>query len=360
MKVCFLLPNTGNIPQGGYKVVYEYGNRLITDGHTVYYVYGIISRKDLKFPLSLAYKFFRLFRYIKYQFISYKPDNWFYTDKKSFHILTLSLHEKYIPKTDIVIATSWSTALWLNQYKTIVSDRKFYFIQGLEFWNGNEEIVKSTWKLSLKKIVISDWLKDYAIQLKEKADVVYNGFNQAVFYIENPINERNPNTVIMMWHISKNKCAQMGINVLVKLKKENPQINAIIFGATSRPSFLPSWMEYHSNPSPETLRHLYNSASIYMGTSANEGWGLTVGEAMLCGCAVACTNNKGYMIMAKHNQTALLSDINNEEQLYKNVKQLSENSIVRNRIAENGVKYIKYFTWDESYQKFSNILNNSI
>lgn len=356
MKICFLFPNTGNIPQGGYKVVYEYGNRLIADGHSVYYIYGIISRKGLKFPLSFAYKIVRFFRYLKYLFVSFKPDNWFYTDKRSFHILALSLHERYIPKSDIVIATSWSTALWLDQYKTIGVDRKFYFIQGLEFWNGNKETVISTWKLPLKKIVISDWLKDYAIQLGESADVVYNGFNHSVFYLERPISKRDPNTIILMWHVSKNKCAQMGINVLQRLKKNNPKIKALVFGATQRPSMLPSWMEYYCNPKPDNLRNLYNSASIYIGTSANEGWGLTVGEAMLCGCAVACTNNKGYTIMAKHNQTALLSEINNEEDLYNNVKFLVENNTAREQLAENGEEFIKEFTWNKSYKKFIEIL----
>lgn len=359
MTICFLFPNAGNLAQGGYKVVYEYGNRLIADGHSVYYIYGIISRMDLKFPVSFAYKFIRLFRYIKYHFITFKPDNWFKVDKRSNHVLALSLNEKYIPDSDIVVATSWSTALWLNQYKTVNPCRKLYFIQGLEFWNGNKDIVLSTWKMPLRKIVISDWLKDYAIKLNENVDVVYNGFNRSIFYLENPISKRNPSTIIMMWHISKNKCAKMGIDVLKKLKEINPQVKAIIFGATKKPSDLPYWMEYHHNPSPESLRHLYNSASIYIGTSANEGWGLTVGEAMLCGCAVACTNNKGFMIMAKHNQTALLSEVNNEIELYENVKYLLENDSIRIRLAENGRNFIKEFTWENSYKKFSDILNDS-
>src|SRR5215470_15162667 len=35
MKVVFLLPGQGVRPTGGYKVVYEYANRLTRDGHEV-------------------------------------------------------------------------------------------------------------------------------------------------------------------------------------------------------------------------------------------------------------------------------------------------------------------------------------
>ncbi|MCS2329421.1 hypothetical protein NXV84_21985 [Bacteroides fragilis] len=51
-KVTFLLPRTGEVPIGGFKIVYEYGNRLAQRNVQVTFVYGIVSRKDLSFLLS--------------------------------------------------------------------------------------------------------------------------------------------------------------------------------------------------------------------------------------------------------------------------------------------------------------------
>ena len=41
--ITFILPRTGETPIGGFKVVYEYANRLVEDGYTVNIVYGITS-----------------------------------------------------------------------------------------------------------------------------------------------------------------------------------------------------------------------------------------------------------------------------------------------------------------------------
>ena len=35
MKICFILPQTLRKPIGGYKIIYEYANRLVDEGHKV-------------------------------------------------------------------------------------------------------------------------------------------------------------------------------------------------------------------------------------------------------------------------------------------------------------------------------------
>lgn len=48
----------------------------------------------------------------------------------------------------------------------------------------------------------------------------------------------------------------------------------------------------YKNPTPEQHLKINNESAIYLGCSKLEGWGLTVGEAMMCGQAVVCTDNK--------------------------------------------------------------------
>lgn len=44
---------------------------------------------------------------------------------------------------------------------------------------------------------------------------------------------------------------------------------------------MPGWIEYYRQPDRDTHNRIYNSSSIYLASSLQKGWGLTVGEAMI-------------------------------------------------------------------------------
>ena len=78
---------------------------------------------------------------------------------------------------------------------------------------------------------------------------------------------------------------------------------------------------------------------------------------MICGAAIACTDNLGYREMAIDHKTALLSPIRDAEALAENIIYLIEHNDERYRIADAGNKYIKQFTWESAYKKFATVLN---
>ena len=73
-----------------------------------------------------------------------------------------------------------------------------------------------------------------------------------------------------------------------------PSLEVDLFGVPSAPANLPDWMHYYQTPNKETHNLLYNRAAIYLAPSVIEGWGLTVGEAMMCGQAVVCSDIRGF------------------------------------------------------------------
>ena len=77
---------------------------------------------------------------------------------------------------------------------------------------------------------------------------------------------------------------------------------------------------------------------------------------MICGAAVACTDNKGYLEMAKDGETALVSPIKDSKALAENIIRLINDDELRYRIATNGNRFIQRFTWDESYAKLKRTL----
>jgi glycosyltransferase involved in cell wall biosynthesis len=116
-------------------------------------------------------------------------------------------------------------------------------------------------------------------------------------------------------------------------------------------------MEYHGNVSESDLIKLYNSASIYLCSSAAEGFALPPAEAMACGCAVATTDCGGNREYSEHKKTALVSDPDDFASLVNNVLQLLSDEELRVRIASAGRNRISEFTWEQSTQRLIEFLN---
>lgn len=351
--ITFIFPHPVDGPTGGYKVVYEYANRLAADEHKVNIVYSgslFWSKKSLYFKLT------NCFRYIQMLFKGYSSRKWFDIDKRVKERLTLSLNYRHVPKSDIYVCTSPYTAMYVKDYPT---ENKYYFIQGYENWGAvTDEKLRDTYHYPLKKIVISKWLqKIIENEEREKCTLIYNGFNFNDFKEDIKIADKNKYRVTMLYHTMELKGAKYGLEALEFVKKGIPQLKASLFGTSPEPAPLPEWITYHHLPSREQLNNIYNEAAIFVGSSNSEGWGLTIGEAMICGAAVACTDNKGHLEMAKDGETALVSPIKDSKALAENIIRLIKDDELRYCIAKNGNVFIQQFTWDESYAKLKQTLN---
>jgi glycosyltransferase involved in cell wall biosynthesis len=212
----------------------------------------------------------------------------------------------------------------------------------------------------MKKIVISHWLKDILDSLNEPSYFVPNGFDSTIFHRVIPIERRNCNQIIYMYHVSLNKCVDIDFLAFDIVKKRHSGLRVTLFSAYQKPESLPEWYEYYISPDRETFLRIYNEASIYVGSSRSEGWGLTVGEAMMCGCDVACIDNKGYLEMAKDGVNALVSPIDDAETLAANIIRLIEDDELRYRIANKGHDFIQSLNIEISSTKFENALKDRL
>lgn len=355
-KINFILPNGSGKPVGGYKVVFEYANRLKKDGYEVTIVLPatlLWSEKNMYYKLRSIFKYL----YFKINFKRYLPYSWFDLDKKILIIWVPSLEEKYIPDAEYTIATACETAEYLKKY-SIKKGKKLYLIQHFENWYFSKERVLETWKYPFKKIVIAQWLLEVSNSIGEKSELIYNGLDFEKFNLDIPIKYKKSTKVIMMYHESKWKGSEIGLEALENVKKIIPNLEVTLFGVSKKPENLPKYIQYYISPSQKLLRKLYNESAIYIGTSYGEGWGLTVSEAMQCGCAIACTNVNGYNEMVINNKTGLLSPSGDSEALSKNIIELIKNKNLRIKLAKSGNNFIQDFTWEKAYSKLKNILEN--
>ena len=260
-------------------------------------------------------------------------------------------HSRNIPSADVVVAGSRDTAEWVNQYPE-AKGRKFYLIQHLESWSGPEEKVLETWKMPLKKIVIAEWLRQIADDLKEESVLIPNGLDFGHFRMDVSPVDRDRNQLMMLFHTLEWKGSADGLKAMEMVKSEISGIRATLFGVPSRPSRLPAWIEYRQAPKQSELRGLYNQTAIFVAPSWNEGWGLPPCEAMMCGAAVAATDNGGHREFAFHEKTALLSPPKDPRSLATNIIRLIRDEELRIRLAKQGNANIQQFTWDRAADAF--------
>ena len=354
-RIVFLFPHPTAGPTGGYKVVYEYANRLAADGYQVGIVYSGSIYWNRK---SLFHKMTCCIRYIQKQLQGYSCRSWFTLDERIDEHFTFSLNQRHVPKADIYVATSPYTAYYLNEYDH--SSKKFYFIQGYENWGeGLKAILHDTYHYPFQKVVIARWLKEMLKkQFQEESIWIPNGFDFSKFKKTIAVERKNPLMLTMLFHQMELKDCAMGFKALEIVKERFGNLRVTLFGVPDKPKDLPDWYDYYKQPSDEAHNMLNNEAAIFIGTSKTEGWGLTVGEAMMCGQAVCCTDNAGYQEMAIDGETALVSPVGDSEAMANNIIRLIEDEELRYRIANNGYQFIQRFTWEESYHKLKTLFES--
>ncbi len=352
--ITFLMPGSGRNPAGGYKVVYEYANRFVEVGYEVHIVYSAtLGFKSLPFKDKIR----AILRYIYWAIIGFGGRSWFGLNPRIKEHLRFSLNYANVPKTDFYVATAVQTSYYGVAYP-IDDSKKLYLIQDFENWGVSEEYVYQSYRLGLKNIVISNWLAKKVEYAGAKCSLIKNGFDFDYFNLKQPIESRSQYVISMLYNSSERKGCKYGVEALYIVKAKYPQLEAIFFGTPRRPDNLPQWIEYYRCPDKETHNYVYNKSSIYLAPSLQEGWGLTVGEAMICGNAIVCTDTLGFQEMVTNGKEGLIVPSKNALALAEAMKKLIENPDRRIMMAQNAVKTISDFTWESSFKLFESLLTD--
>lgn len=356
MRVCFLIPGQIDKPVGGHKVVYSYANRLSADGVGVVVVNNIFLPSRSSFFVEVLRIINSILKFLKRLLMGQNTcRSWFPLSRNVKETTVWSFDKKCMPQADIYIATAAVTASYLLDYD--VPDRnKVYLIQGYENWNMTDEELRKTYHYPYNKIVVSKWLGKILKEEGVEYSFVPNGFDLCEFHCDTPVESKNRYSVSMLYHKHISKGCDIGFAALALVKQRIPQLHVNLFGVFDAPENLPEWYSYLKNPNNELHNRINNESAIYIAPSSMEGWGLTVGEAMMSGQAVACTDTKGYLEMAKDGRNALVSPVNDAISLADNIIRLINDDGLRLKIANNGLTDIASFSVENSYSKFKLVL----
>lgn len=354
MNICFVLPVFTRQPQGGYKMVFEYANRLTEKNHKVKILFlNDIALRKFCLPEPI--------RKLGANILTAIEPRWFHLDRRVEKIS--GYHRNLVRKLsdiDIAIATSVNTVAPTK--KLFASIPKAYFIQDYETWICDEDVVQQSYRDGLINIVISNYLKDIVEKYAGKQPILIKNPVDINFYkVIKPIESRKKHSVSLLYHTKEHKGVKYALEALNALREKYPDLNVEMFGIFPAPVTLPSWIHYTKGATPEQVLEIYNATAVYLCATVEEGYGLTGLEAMSCGTALVSTGYRGVYEYARSGENALLSPVKDVDALVRNISMLFDNQEKRILIAKAGVESVqKGFGWERAVDLFERALENGV
>lgn len=351
--ICFVLPAVSRKPIGGYKIVFEYANKLVEDNINV----SIVFINNLKASKYHVPEF--SVPLITSTVTKIEP-RWFQLDKRIRKLDARSSDiTSYSNDFDIVFATAATTVEFVKTNFT--GCKHGYLIQDYETWENSEDYLKRTYSYNMLKIVVSSWLKDIVDKSSlEPSVLIPNAIDINKYKCITPINKRNKFQLGMLWHFGEHKGCKYALAAIEKAREIYPEIKLVMFGATKPDIELPSWVEFHLKASQDKTVEIYNKVSTFVCATIDEGFGLTGFEAMACGAVLVSTSYSGVKEYAIDGYNALLSPVKDIEALSKNIIRCIDDSELREKISLNGIKSGKENSWNKAINLFESACNNYI
>jgi glycosyltransferase involved in cell wall biosynthesis len=262
-----------------------------------------------------------------------------------------------LPGGDAVVATAWQSAATVAAAPARCG-RKFYFVQHYEsLYHGAPEAVDATYRLPLRKIVISTWLRDVMRErFGAEAEILVTPVDPALFHAV-PVTVRTPRPrVLMLHHDYAWKGTADGFEAVARVRGRVPALHLVGFGVTA-PWTSAAYDEFHANPPQEGLASLYSGCEIYLCPSWDEGLGMPPMEAMACGAALVTYDNGGCRDYARDGETALVARRRDVADLAAKLERLAVDAELRARIAAAGSAFVRdAFDWGRAVRRLEGIL----
>lgn len=131
-------------------------------------------------------------------------------------------------------------------------------------------------------------------------------------------------------------------NSLVLVGKEDEKYNQSVRALISKYAIEPNVI-FTGYVEESDLPYIYNAASVYVQPSFYEGFGLPLLEAMACGVPVVSSNTSSLPEVG--GDAALYSDPTDIYKMSENIRNILEDSVLREEMIKKGLKQVKNFTW---------------
>jgi glycosyltransferase involved in cell wall biosynthesis len=362
VRATLALPTLARLPIGGFKVHYEYANRLARRGHEVSIVHAEppARRRPVRERMHEARR-----RGLRRRRDRGRIVPWFEFDPDVHVSVVPTLDPEHLPDADVTIATAWQTAEALAETPARLGARAFV-VYDYEHWMTADAPTRrrisatltGDWSIAATSPSVTELLRDHGV---DPAAYVPCGIDLGVFGLDVPIADRSGRTVgFPDRHLEPSKGTQDAIAALDAVRSR-PGADALDVSAYSRyPSEEPlDWVRFVLGPSDAELRAFYNRVAVFVLPSHFEGWGLPGVEALACGAALVtadCVGNRDYAI---DEETALVVPRGRPDLLAGAVARLVEDEPLRRDLAARGHEFVQRFSWEDATDALERLLVES-
>ncbi len=357
MKITFIVPEL-NL-SGGLRVVSIYAHNLTDRGHEVVIVSPQKVRQTIKQKIKSLLSWVCGKRDITKDLTYFENVNFGVCQVAGSGPITAA----DIPDADVVIATWWETAEWVNNLP-LSKGHKVYFIQHHEThdWLPIER-VERTYQMPLHKITIARWLVELLEKKYNAADVslVPNSVELNKFFAEKRGKQNRPTIGFLFSEVSF-KGVGVALDVIEKVRMQFHELRVIGFGSHKPEKIiLPDYVELHVRPEQNEISKLYAQCDVWLCCSLSEGFGLTVLEAMACRTPVVSTKCGGPEDIITDGKNGYLCDVNDIDALTRAVLKLFDfNEVDWLKFSNAAYKHAHRYTWDDAATLFESDLINAV
>lgn len=266
-----------------------------------------------------------------------------------------------LPEAEVVVATAWQSAPAVAAAPAR-SGAKFYLVQHYEsLYHGDARAVDATYRLPLRKIVISSWLRDIMRErFGQEAEVLVTPVDRELFHPVAAAGARPGLRVLMLHHHYAWKGVADGLEAVARARRRVPDLVLVGFGLRP-PRDAAAYDEFHANPPQDRLAALYGSCPIYLCPSWDEGLGMPAMEAMACGAALVTYDNGGCRDYARDEATALVARRRDVDDLAAKLERMATDGALRAKIAAAGAELVTTaFDWDRAVLRLERVFAEAI
>lgn len=257
------------------------------------------------------------------------------------------------PDSDIIFATHWNTAPWVQQLWQAGRSRcAAYLIQDYEPWFFPESAVAQrqqvldTYQMLPQRIVMSEWLQTRLAQDGYSSDKITLGMDLGQFYPRSALaSQQQPIVLAMARPGTPRRGFPATVAALTLVKQQRPQVTIVLFGDRAlRKQAIP--FTFHDAGlviRQEQLATLYAEADVFLDASEFQGFGRCALEAMAGATACVLTNVGGVNEYARHEENALLVAPGAVEQMAAAILRLLDDVPLRQRLVAQGLETAQRF-----------------
>jgi len=255
----------------------------------------------------------------------------------------------------VIITAHTNNYLFQYRHLKILSKKLLYRFEKRSFDLADSITVVSSY-------IRSNLIRDYGVS-DAKIHVISNGVAHEVFH---PIRVESPlpsHIILYAGRIDKRKGIVFLIEAMAEVFQQRPDVCLWIAGSGGRymhkvetlirQKSMNKYIRFLGFQNSQQLNKLYNMASVCVLPSVIEGFGLTILEAMACGCPVIASDSGGAIDIIRHGENGYLVTYGDTSQLAALILQLIEDETLRSRFETQGkTTAITRFTWKKMARNY--------